>query len=1249
MAQEELVVHGAREHNLKDITVRLPRNALITVTGLSGSGKSSLAFDTIYAEGQRRYVESLSAYARQFLQMMEKPDVDSIDGLSPAISIDQKTTSRNPRSTVGTVTEIYDYLRLLYARAGRPHCPICGRPIAGQSVEAIVDQVLRLPERTKFTVNAPVVRDRKGEYKDLLEQLRGEGFTRVKVDGEQRDLDEEIELDKKLKHTIEVVVDRLVMKDDLRHRLTDSIETALDLADRLVTIDVVDGEVLTFSERFACPEHGVGLPELQPRVFSFNSPHGACPRCTGLGAQQEIDPDLLVPDPSLSISEGALVPWSVGSSSYYESIIQAIAERYEIDVDKPWQELTEEQQNLFLYGTNGDKIYVTYRNRMGRRRAYMLAFEGIVTSLERRYKETDSSQQRERIEEYMSFRPCPACGGARLKPEVLAVTVGGKNIHQLTQLSVTRAIEFLDGLELTETEQLIGARIIKEIRERLTFLDNVGVGYLQLDRAASTLSGGEAQRLRLATQIGSQLVGVLYILDEPSIGLHQRDNAKLIGTLERLRDLGNTVLVVEHDEQMMRAADWLVDMGPGAGEHGGHVVAEGPAKQVEKNKTSITGQFLSRTREIAVPERREQDLGSFRVLGARMHNLKDIDVEFPVGKFVAVTGVSGSGKSTLVNEIVYKALANRLHRMRVKPGEHDAVEGIDCFDKVIDIDQSPIGRTPRSNPATYTKLFDSIRELYSQTPDAKVRGYKPGRFSFNVRGGRCETCKGDGTIKIEMHFLPDVYVPCETCGGKRYNRETLEVRFKGKSIADVLEMSVEEALGFFAKIPKIRRRLQTLHDVGLDYIKLGQPATTLSGGEAQRVKLSSELSKVATGRTLYILDEPTTGLHFADIEKLLEVLQRLADAGNTVLVIEHNLDVIKQADWIVDLGPEGGEAGGEVIASGTPEQVAEVEESYTGQFLRRAPPEPHGRGGLSGPVNAEAPPLSQESPEKRWWLRTLAVFQAPRPVFAALRDPSPREAEAREEPLLAVIVLAGIAAILLAPETGRLLDESLVDDSLAVLAVLIFLTGAIYGAFAYWIGGAFLYVGLRGAGSTGSYRRARHVLGFAAVPTVLGLLLGLARQAACLRNGLVPLGRGGHRDRAAPLRPRLGSVRALVARPPDLRDLGGRTLAVAPGRRRGGARGARDLRPHVPVRARGVEQLRNASSSSGGMAYVCSSVGKAPERTSPAKRSSVRAKTNLRSGPFRPRRRGAAGPCPSRDPAGCLPPTRARPVEWPPG
>jgi len=938
MPREELVVHGAREHNLKDVTVRLPRYALVCITGLSGSGKSSLAFDTIYAEGQRRYVESLSAYARQFLQMMEKPDVDSIDGLSPAISIDQKTTSRNPRSTVGTVTEVYDYLRLLYARVGRPHCPVCGRPIAGQSLEQIVDQVLRLPEGARFTVNAPVVRDRKGEYKDVLEELRRDGFTRVKVDGEQRLLEEPIELDKKYKHTIEVVVDRLRMKPDLRTRLAQSIETAVALADGLVVIDVEDGEPMTFSEKFACPDHGVSLPELQPRIFSFNSPHGACPRCTGLGAQQEIDPDLLVPDVTLSVGEGALVPWSVGNSSFYESVIQAIADRYEIDLDKPWGELPEEQQNLFLYGTEGERVYVTYRNRMGRKRSYMLAFEGIVPSLERRYRETDSSQQRERIEEYMSFRPCPVCHGARLKPEVLAVTVGERNIHEFTKQSVTRAIEFVDSLELTEVEQLIGARILKEIRERLTFLDNVGVGYLQLDRPAATLSGGEAQRLRLATQIGSQLVGVLYILDEPSIGLHQRDQAKLIGTLERLRDLGNTVLVVEHDEQMMRSADHLVDMGPGAGEHGGFVVAEGPADKVARNKDSITGLFLSGQRQIAVPERRSHENGSFWVRGATMHNLKSIDVEFPVGKLVCVTGVSGSGKSTLVNEIVYKTLANRLHRFRVKPGDHESIEGIECYDKVIDIDQSPIGRTPRSNPATYTDLFTPIRELYSLTPEAKVRGYKPGRFSFNVRGGRCETCKGGGTIKIEMHFLPDVYVPCETCQGRRYNRETLEVRFKGKSIADVLEMSVEEALRFFAKIPKLRRRLQTLHDVGLDYIKLGQPATTLSGGEAQRVKLAKELSKVATGRTLYILDEPTTGLHFADIEKLLEVLQRLVDAGNTVLVIEHNLDVIKQADWIVDLGPEGGEAGGEVVATGTPEEVAEVEDSHTGQFLREVLP-----------------------------------------------------------------------------------------------------------------------------------------------------------------------------------------------------------------------------------------------------------------------------------------------------------------------
>ncbi len=943
MAADELVVHGAREHNLKDITVRLPRNRLICITGLSGSGKSSLAFDTIYAEGQRRYVESLSAYARQFLQMMEKPDVDHIDGLSPAISIDQKTTSRNPRSTVGTVTEIYDYLRLLYARVGRPHCPICGKPIAGQSLDAIVDQVLKLEEGTRFTVNAPVVRDRKGEYKDVFEDLTREGFTRVKVDGEQYVLEEGVpELDKKYKHTIEVVVDRLVMRADLRLRLTQSIETAAALADGLVAVDLVEtGEQILFSENFACPDHGVSLPELQPRIFSFNAPHGACPRCTGLGSQQEIDPDLLVPDPSLSIDDGALVPWSVGGSSgFYEAVIQAIADRYEIDTSKPWAELTDAERDRFLNGTDGEKIYVQYRNRMGRRRQYMLAFDGIVASLQRRYKETDSSTARERIEEYMSLRPCPVCKGARLKPEVLAVTVGDRSIHAFTQMSVARALAFLDELGLTTTEELIGHRIVKEIRERLTFLDDVGVGYLTLDRGAATLSGGEAQRLRLATQIGSQLVGVLYILDEPSIGLHQRDNARLIDTLGRLRDIGNTVVVVEHDEEMMRRSDWLVDMGPGAGLHGGEVVAEGPARKVERTAKSVTGQFLSGKRSIAVPERRDEDRGSFLVRGAAQHNLKDIDVEFPVGKFICVTGVSGSGKSTLVNDIVFKALANRLNHARVKPGAHAGVDGIEVFDKVIEIDQKPIGRTPRSNPATYTDLFTHIRELYSLTPEAKVRGYKPGRFSFNVRGGRCETCKGDGQIKIEMHFLPDVYVPCETCKGARYNRETLEVRFKGRSIADILEMSVEEALGFFAKIPKIRRRLQTLHDVGLDYIKLGQPATTLSGGEAQRVKLASELSKVATGKTLYILDEPTTGLHFADIEKLLETLQRLVDGGNTMIVIEHNLDVIKQADWVIDLGPEGGDAGGELIAVGTPEDVMRVEDSFTGRFLRHVLPEP---------------------------------------------------------------------------------------------------------------------------------------------------------------------------------------------------------------------------------------------------------------------------------------------------------------------
>ncbi|MGZ4430680.1 MAG: excinuclease ABC subunit UvrA [Gaiellales bacterium] len=935
---EQIVIRGAREHNLRDITVSLPRDRLVVITGLSGSGKSSLAFDTLYAEGQRRYVESLSAYARQFLGQMDKPDVDSIEGLSPAISIDQKTTTRNPRSTVGTVTEIYDYLRLLYARVGRPHCPKCGKPVAGQSAEQIVDQVLALPEGTRFTVDAPVVRGRKGEFRDLFEELRADGFTRVKVDGEQRLLEEPIDLDKQIRHTIAVVVDRLVMKGGLRPRLNDSVETALRLAEGLVEIAVVDGPTTTYSERFACPDDGISLPELAPRIFSFNSPHGACPRCMGLGTQREIDPELVVPDPTLSISEGALVPWTVINSNFYEQVIAAIAERYEIDLDTPWQDLTQSQRDLFMNGTGGEKLYVTYRNRMGRRRSYMLAFEGIVPSLDRRYRETDSAFQKERIEEYMTLKPCPQCAGARLKETSLAVTVGGRNIAQFAGLSVTQATGFVEGLDLTDTERQIGARILKEIRERLTFLDNVGVGYLTLDRTAASRSGGEAQRIRLATQIGSSLMGVLYILDEPSIGLHQRDNARLLATLKRLRDLGNTVIVVEHDEETIQAADHLVDMGPGAGEHGGRVVAEGTVGQVMEAAESITGAYLAGRRAIHVPDRRIHDAGWFGVTGAGEHNLQGIDVELPVGKFICVSGVSGSGKSTLVNDVIFKALANRLHRARVKPGAHRRVHGIDAFDKVIDIDQSPIGRTPRSNPATYTGLFDHIRALYAQTPDAKTRGYKPGRFSFNVKGGRCETCRGDGTIKIEMHFLPDIYINCEVCRGRRYNRETLEVRFKGKSIADVLDMSVEEALQFFAKIPKLRRRLQTLHDVGLDYMRLGQPATTLSGGEAQRVKLATELSKIATGRTLYILDEPTTGLHMYDIEKLLVVLQRLVDAGNTVLVIEHNLDVLKQADWLLDLGPEGGDQGGRIVAQGTPEEVAETDGSHTGRFLRRVLP-----------------------------------------------------------------------------------------------------------------------------------------------------------------------------------------------------------------------------------------------------------------------------------------------------------------------
>jgi excinuclease ABC subunit A len=941
---DQIVVSGAREHNLKDVDVAIPRDSLTVITGLSGSGKSSLAFDTIYAEGQRRYVESLSAYARQFLGQMDKPDVDSIEGLSPAISIDQKTTSRNPRSTVGTVTEIYDYLRLLWARIGHPHCHICGRPITGQSAEQIIDQVMELGEGIRFMVMAPIVRGRKGEYGKQFEELRTEGFGRVKVNGELRRLDEEIVLDKKYKHDISVVVDRLVMKPDLRKRLADSVETAVTLADGLVEVELVDApkdagpqeRILTFSERFACPVHGPSLVELEPRIFSFNAPHGACPRCTGLGSQMEIDPELVVPDPTLSIGEGAIAPWAASASHYYEQLTQSISERYDVDLDTPWQDLPAEARDFFLNGTKGERVQVSYRNRFGRRRTYSTQFEGIIPNLERRYRETDSDYSREKIEEYMTLRPCPDCKGARLRPESRAVLVSGTSINEFTSLPARRALEWVDALELSEHDRRIARLVLREIEERLRFLENVGIGYLSMDRASATLSGGEAQRIRLATQIGSSLVGVLYILDEPSIGLHQRDNEKLIGTLERLRNLGNTVLVVEHDEGTMLAADHIVDMGPGAGEHGGHVVAEGTAKQVAAVAESLTGQFLAGTRTIEVPAKRRKPSGYIQIQGASEHNLRGIDVKVPLGVLCSVTGVSGSGKSTLVNEVLLKSVSNHLHRPGTRPsraGAHKKVTGLDQLDKIISVDQSPIGRTPRSNPATYIGLFDQIRELFSKTQEARARGYKPGRFSFNVKGGRCEVCRGDGQIKIEMHFLPDVYVPCEQCNGKRYNRETLEVRFKGKTIADVLEMPIEEALEFFAHIPKIRRRVQALFDVGLGYMRLGQPATTLSGGEAQRVKLAAELSKVATGTTMYILDEPTTGLHFADIQRLLEVLDRLVETGNSVVVIEHNLDVIKVSDWLIDLGPEGGDEGGAVIAEGTPEQIAQVAESHTGHFL----------------------------------------------------------------------------------------------------------------------------------------------------------------------------------------------------------------------------------------------------------------------------------------------------------------------------
>jgi excinuclease ABC subunit A len=960
-ASERIVISGAREHNLKDVDLELPRDALIVITGLSGSGKSSLAFDTIYAEGQRRYVESLSAYARQFLGLMEKPDVDSIEGLSPAISIDQKTTSRNPRSTVGTVTEIYDYLRLLWARIGTPFCPECGEEITGQTQEQIVDRLMTLEDGTKFMVMAPVVRGRKGEYGKLLEQMRLEGYSRAKIDGELLRLDEKIELDKKYKHDVSIVVDRLVMKSELRRRLSESVEAAAGIAAGLVEVEIISepkesggskngrsarkpasggseaehaGGIMLFSEQFACLNCGTSIPELEPRIFSFNSPHGACDRCHGLGFQRVIDPELVVPDPTLSLAEGALQPWNRGISAYWRRLIASVAEAYDVDADKPWSKLTKEEKEIFLYGTGEERHHVSYTNRFGRRRSYKVRFEGIVNNLQRRYEETDSESNRERIESYMAEQPCPACKGARLRPESLAVRVGGLSIAEYSDLSAQAASSWIRDLEMTDTERAIARLIVREITERLSFLENVGIGYLSLARSARTLSGGEAQRIRLATQIGSHLVGVMYVLDEPSIGLHQRDNEKLIATLDRLRDLGNTVIVVEHDEGTMMAADHLVDLGPGAGEHGGHVISAGTPKQVAKDPSSLTGQYLSGKKKIEVPSERRKPTGELRVRGAREHNLKNVDVEIPLGVFCCVTGVSGSGKSTLVNETLHHAVANRLHQAKLRPGAHDGIDGLDQIDKIINIDQSPIGRTPRSNPATYTGVFDHIRQLFTQTQESRARGYKPGRFSFNVKGGRCEVCKGDGQIKIEMHFLPDVYVPCEQCHGKRYNRETLEVRFKGKNIADVLEMAVEEAVVFFENVPKIARRLRTLNDVGLGYIRLGQAATTLSGGEAQRVKLATELAKVATGDTLYILDEPTTGLHFADVQRLLDMLGRLVDAGNSVVVIEHNLDVIKTADHLVDLGPEGGEAGGEIVATGTPEEVAAVAGSYTGSFLR---------------------------------------------------------------------------------------------------------------------------------------------------------------------------------------------------------------------------------------------------------------------------------------------------------------------------
>ncbi len=992
----QLVVRGAREHNLKNIDLDLPRDAMIVFTGLSGSGKSSLAFDTIFAEGQRRYVESLSAYARQFLGQMDKPDVDFIEGLSPAVSIDQKSTSRNPRSTVGTITEVYDYLRLLWARAGVPHCPVCGEEIGRQTPQQIVDRLLDLPEGTRFQVLAPVVRGRKGEYADLFGELQSKGFSRARVDGEVVSLTSPPTLEKKLKHTIDVVVDRLAVKESAKRRLTDSVETALGLSGGLLVAELVDlepgdpGRERRFSEKMACPnEHELTLDEIEPRTFSFNAPYGACETCHGIGVRQEVDPELIVSDEDLTLSEGAIAPWgaNTGTNDYYHRLMRGLGDQLGFSVDVPWRALPERAREALLHGQNYE-VHVKYRNRFGRERSYTSGFEGVVPFIKRRHSETESEWSRERYEGYMREVPCPACGGARLKPEVLAVRIGDLSIAEACRLPVAECAQFLGGLQLNARQAQIAEAVLKEINARLGFLLDVGLDYLSLDRPAGTLSGGEAQRIRLATQIGSGLVGVLYVLDEPSIGLHQRDNRRLIATLTRLRDLGNTLIVVEHDEDTISSADWVVDIGPGAGERGGHVVHSGTFKGLLDHPDSLTGAFLSGRESIAVPEeRREADLDrAVRVVGAREHNLRGIDVSFPLGCLVAVTGVSGSGKSTLVNSILYTVLANKLNGARQVPGRHKTVTGLEHLDKVVHVDQSPIGRTPRSNPATYTGVWDHVRKLFAATTEAKVRGYMPGRFSFNVKGGRCENCQGDGTIKIEMNFLPDVYVPCEVCHGARYNRETLEVHFKGKTVADVLDMPIEEAADFFEAVPAISRHLRTLVDVGLGYVRLGQPAPTLSGGEAQRVKLASELQKRSAGRTVYVLDEPTTGLHFEDIRKLLEVLQGLVDKGNTVIVIEHNLDVIKSSDWVVDMGPEGGSGGGTVLATGTPEQVARVDASYTGQFLAEMLPDGH--RGLRPTVKVAAALTGRGGP------KTSAAAKKSSATTAPARKPATRKAAA---------------------------------------------------------------------------------------------------------------------------------------------------------------------------------------------------------------------------------------------------------------